>query len=381
MFGLRRTLLTPSSCILPARPRVLQIPQNFQLLTSSRPDLQTSSRLQSYHTYLRESLRPRVRQQWRKKQGQYQHNQRRYQGFYRRPDPYTRFKQSQQLFQQWAARPTFYYEVAGIGGVVGGFYMWNLEEVPISGRRRFNVVSPSYERAMSDEMYRETMREYRGKILPDYDPRVMKVRQVLERLLPVVGSMDTNWEVNVIDSPERNAFVIPGGKVFVFTGILPLCRTPSRLATVLSHELAHTFAHHHAEHLSSHFFLTIPLTILARIYDLPDIFSSFLLNIAFTSPNSRAQEREADYIGMMFMAAACFEPEEAVELWMEMEKMEKSGKGGQIPRFLSTHPTSGDRVKKCREWVPEARAERDKGDCGGMMGEHVRDFRGACEGF
>ena len=95
----------------------------------------------------------------------------------------------------------------------------------------------------------EIKEQYKGRFLPEYDPRVVKVKKVLERLLPHVQSKgldDVQWEVNVIDSPEQNAFVIPGGKVFVFTGILPLCRDEDGIAAVLGHEIAHVVAHHPA---------------------------------------------------------------------------------------------------------------------------------------
>lgn len=95
----------------------------------------------------------------------------------------------------------------------------------------------------------EIKREYRGKFLPDWDPRVVKVKKVLDRLLPFAtseGLEGVDWEVHVIDSPEQNAFVIPGGKVFVFTGILPLCKDEDGIAAVLGHELAHVVAHHTA---------------------------------------------------------------------------------------------------------------------------------------
>jgi predicted Zn-dependent protease len=105
------------------------------------------------------------------------------------------------------------------------------------------------EEAMGAASVDEVREQYRGRILPDNDKRVQQVRRVLERLLPYAegeGLKELGWEVTVIDSPEQNAFVAPGGKVFVFTGILPLCRDEDGIAAVLGHEIAHVVAHHTA---------------------------------------------------------------------------------------------------------------------------------------
>jgi hypothetical protein len=153
------------------------------------------------------------------------------------------------LLFRWAARPTFYRDVGLITAGTGGVYLYNLEEVPVSGRRRFNIISPSLEASLGRASVDEVKEEYQGRILPEYDPRVQQVKRVLDRLLPFAegeGLKGLDWEVHVIDSPEQNAFVAPGGKVFVFTGILPLCKDEDGIAAVLGHEIAHVVAHHTA---------------------------------------------------------------------------------------------------------------------------------------
>ncbi|KAL1605241.1 metalloendopeptidase [Paraconiothyrium brasiliense] len=162
---------------------------------------------------------------------------------------YSRFQFVSNIFRRWAARPTFYRDVGLISLGSGGFYLYNLEEVPISGRRRFNMISPQIEARIGAETVGQVQQEYEGRILPDRDPRVQRVKKVLGRLIPyatAAGLHDVNWEVHVIDSPEQNAFVAPGGKVFVFTGILPLCQDENGIAAVLGHEIAHVVAHHTA---------------------------------------------------------------------------------------------------------------------------------------
>jgi predicted Zn-dependent protease len=125
-----------------------------------------------------------------------------------------------------------------------GFYSYNLETVPVSGRRRFNIISPEYEQQMGQQQLQQILAEYKGAILSKRDKRSQAVHRVLERLIPNSGLTDQKWEIFVIESEEQNAFVIPGGKVFVFTGILPICRDDDGIAAVLGHEIAHNVAHH-----------------------------------------------------------------------------------------------------------------------------------------
>ncbi|KAK5201622.1 metalloendopeptidase [Cryomyces antarcticus] len=301
----------------------------------------------------------------------------RYQGFpnrggYGYNPRYQRFQQSQDLLRRWAARPTFYYEISGIGAAAGGFYVYNLEEVPVSHRRRFNVVSADTEAATASQMYDQVVSEYRQQILPGWDPRVKRVQRVLERLIPASGLSHDGWEVHVIEAPEKNAFVIPGGKVFVFSGILPICGTDDGLAAVLGHEIAHNVAHHAAERMSQAFVM-LPLVIAAGLtIGAPDWASRMVVDLAFTMPGSRKQESEADYIGLMMMAQSCFDPAAAVALWARMEEAEK----GAPPQFLSTHPSSHNRQEKIRQWLPEARERQALSECGGTAAQ-VGDFKQA----
>ncbi|KAB2578742.1 Peptidase M48 [Lasiodiplodia theobromae] len=290
--------------------------------------------------------------------------------YYRRRPQYNRFQKTGNFFTRWAARPTFYYEVGGLGAAVGGFYVYNLEVVPVSGRRRFNVVSPEREKSMSQEMYAEVMREYQGKILPPWDRRVQLVQRVLDRLIPASGLHDERWEVHVIDSPEMNAFVIPGGKVFVFSGILPICRNEDGLAAVLGHEIAHNIAHHSAERMSQSIFVFAAALAIDIFLGGTGGITRMLLDLTFLKPGSRSQESEADFIGLMMMAQSCFNPEEAAALWARMEKAEQVA----VPQFISTHPSSHNRQQKILEWLPEAREKQAQGDCGAIL-DYADAFR------
>ena len=141
-----------------------------------------------------------------------------------------------------------------------------------------------------------------------------------------------------------NAFVIPGGKVFVFSGILPIAKTDDGLAAILGHEIAHNLARHAAESMSSMVILApirwtlIFLDATGYTAGLGRIAGDFAMELGIARPASRKQESEADYIGLMMMAKSCYDPSEAVGVWQRMETAQRN----QIPEWLSTHPSVGD---------------------------------------
>jgi hypothetical protein len=299
------------------------------------------------------------------------------------------------LFFRWAARPTFYRDVGIISAGAGGIYVFNLEQVPVSGRRRFNIIPPSLEESLGKSTVDQVKEQYQGQFLSDHDPRVRKVKQVLERLLPFAegeGLKDLDWEVHVIDSPEQNAFVAPGGKVFVFTGILPLCEDEDGIAAVLGHEIAHVVAHHTAyvypfpifdqaltihnsERMSQAPLILIGLVALS-FFDVSFYSGKMLLDLFLSMPASRKHEAEADYIGLMMMAQGCYNPEAAMNFWNRMEKLGQQGP----PQILSTHPSNHNREEKIREWMPKALEKAEASECG-MTGQYASGFSSALGAF
>ena len=156
-------------------------------------------------------------------------------------------------------------------------------------------------------MYQQTLQEYSGRVLSPRHPHSVMVCRVLNRLIPASGARDAEWEVHVIaDADQKNAFVMPGyarratrqtrtdwrrrGKVFVFTGILPICGGEDGLAAVLGHEIAHNVAHHAAERMSQMILLVTCLYPLAYLLGAPDLLSQLVLDFGFVKPGSRKQE-------------------------------------------------------------------------------------------
>ncbi|KAL2264858.1 hypothetical protein VTJ83DRAFT_7368 [Remersonia thermophila] len=268
------------------------------------------------------------------------------------------------------------------------FYFAHLETVPVSGRVRFNVYSDESVRKAGEMEYRRLMADLHAqgvRFLPAWDWRVARVRRVMERLLPFSGMSDAEkdgWEVVVVDDDRTaNAFVLPGGKVFVFSGIMRLAGSDAGLATVLGHEIAHNLAGHHGERLSQDIGASIALWSLVLMGGviglgplLMHFFGSRFLDVAFGLPMSRLQESEADYIGLMMMAEACYDPREAVGFWARMERATGSD---EVPEWMSTHPTNISRIKKIQEWLPQAMERRAQSDCSTTTASFADLFREA----
>lgn len=252
----------------------------------------------------------------------------------------------------------------------GTFYVVNLEQVPITGRRRFNVLSPETEKQMAGD-YKDILRQFQGKVLPERHPNTQLVAKVVERLLPSTGGLaGDEWRVFVIDEPQMNAFVIPGGKVFVFSGILPITQDEAGLAAVLGHEIAHNVAHHVAEKVSGSLIWTAFAFAGSLVLGIDQNIANSITQLALELPNSRTQEEEADHIGLLMMAESCYDPNAAVGLWKRMHDAEK----GAPPQFLSTHPSSLGRMERIKGWLPQAMEKYNNAQCG-TLGGYAEDFR------
>ncbi|KAI8963691.1 hypothetical protein F5Y11DRAFT_318332 [Daldinia sp. FL1419] len=290
-------------------------------------------------------------------------------------DPHYRLSQAQPLItsdrlKRVARSPSLHTVIAlSVAGAVV-FYFSNIQTVPVSGRRRFNCFSEESVEAASEAQVKRLIWEVErsgGRFLSDWDPRMIMVKRVMRKLIPVSGMEDCNWEIRVIDDPRTaNAFVLPGGKVFVFSGLIPIARNDDGLATVLGHEIAHNLAGHVAERMSgqiginillySLIFLTGGIAILGTQF-----IGSAVLDLLFSRPMGRMQESEADYIGLMMMAEACYDPHEAIGFWKRMERAQQ----GEPPEWMSTHPSNFNRIQKITEWLPTAMEKMQASDCRG----------------
>lgn len=152
----------------------------------------------------------------------------------------------------------------------------------------------------SEQAYRETLQEYRDQLVPEWHPIHQQVERVLNRLIPHTGlTSQVQWKVHVINNKEKQAFVLPGGKVFVHTGILPVTKDDDGLATVLGHEIAHNIAKHPAERLSGSGIVMLIGYVATFLLGVGDFgLTRMAIDLGFNMPNGRKQETEADFIGL-----------------------------------------------------------------------------------
>jgi metalloendopeptidase OMA1, mitochondrial len=228
---------------------------------------------------------------------------------------------------------------------------------PYTGRSQVILVSEGQEAAIGDDAYRHNLRDS----VVTHDPEAERiVRKVGERIASAANKPEYKWEFTVINDPETvNAYAVPGGKVAVYTGIFGPARDEAGLAVVLGHEVAHALARHPAERMSQDMLLQLGgVGLGVALGKNPTIANQVLqvyglgAGVGVALPFSRAQESEADHIGLILMAKAGYDPRTALELWQRMEK--KEGSKGAPPEFLSTHPGYETRIEQIRSFLPEA---------------------------
>ena len=194
-----------------------------------------------------------------------------------------------------------------------------------------------------------------------------KIAAAAERYLNANGYAgyltDYRWEYNLVQSPDVNAWCMPGGKIVVYTGILPITKNEAGLAAVMGHEVAHALANHGQQRMSAGQLQQLGAVAgniaLANNPENQNIFNTAYglgSNVGIMLPFSRSHETEADHIGLILMGIAGYDPIAAAELWQRMQAQEK----GTPPEFLSTHPASSTRIQNIQAWVPEAKAEARK---------------------
>lgn len=238
--------------------------------------------------------------------------------------------------------------------------------VPVTGRQQLNLISTGQEMELGlasfDQIKKET------QISKDAGLTAM-VQRVGKRVAAVVGSdlPNAQWEFVLFESPEANAFCLPGGKVGVYSGLLPIAKDDAGLATVMSHEVAHAAARHGAERMSEAMVMQTGGQLLGSTLSSADPRWQEVAGLAYGAgvtvgrelPHSRTQELEADRIGLMYMAKAGYNPTAAVEFWRRFADYNRQ-QGGESPAwlgFLRTHPVDEVRIKELQRRLPEAQAE------------------------
>jgi metalloendopeptidase OMA1, mitochondrial len=232
------------------------------------------------------------------------------------------------------------------------------QKTPVTNRTQHVELTDAQQMQLGSQEYAKTLRANRARIVSS-GPQYIEVQRVARRIEAVASrdKPDFVWRVTLIRKNEANAYCLPGGKIVVYTGILPLAGNDAGLATVLGHEVAHATAEHVAERIERNHLTKVAATIIAGgVAFTPEQFVRViaLLGVGSSLPFSRSQESEADHIGLIYMARAGYDPHQALAFW---KRMRRASRGHEPPEFLSDHPSDAHRVQRVQGWLPEAERE------------------------
>ncbi len=265
----------------------------------------------------------------------------------------------------------------------GYYYLSNRSIDPITGETVLidKSLSIEQEEALGLQAYEEILSQERAI---DPDSQVARqIRGIADRLIAKIEPVEAalaaennlqaqhlsrgfEWDVSVIDSPQVNAFCLPGGKMAVYTGLVPVAKNADAMAVVMGHEISHALLRHGAQRMARQQLESIGQMAGAASGMDQSTMQSVFAAYGYTSqlPYARGHETQADEIGLMLAAAACFNPEEAVALW---ERMEQAKNGQAPPEFASTHPSSATRIENLQRLMPKAMQYRAR-FCGAAGG-------------
>ncbi len=222
------------------------------------------------------------------------------------------------------------------------------QQAPVTGRSQLVLVSPTEANQLGVEAYKQI----KAKEPISHDARMNRmVADVSHRLARVANGAGYDWQYTVFEDPQPNAFALPGGKIGVNTGLFKVAHNEAQLAAVLGHEIGHVIAHHVAERMSRQALLETGIGVIGgtSIGQYAGLLAQ-AATLGVVLPFSRTQESEADEIGLMLMARAGYDPQQAIKLWQNFE----SAGGQRPPEFLSDHPAPGNRIEHLRALMPKA---------------------------
>jgi|KBSMisStandDraft_5_1062788.scaffolds.fasta_scaffold86710_3 predicted Zn-dependent protease len=255
---------------------------------------------------------------------------------------------------------------------LGYYWLSHQDTTSYTGRKQLIDTSPAQEAALGLQSYQEILSQSQvvtsgqlpqqvkeiARRLTDAAP---KVEQYYAQTKNIPASTDWSsyqWDVNVLQSDEVNAFCLPGGKIAVYTGIVPVAQNGDGLAIVMGHEIAHALLRHGGERMAQQKLVQLGTMAAGMSVSDMDPQQQQMVMAALGAgaqygmllPFSRSHESEADHVGLLLAAAACFDPHEAPKLWQRMGALAKQ----KPPEFMSTHPADATRIDQLNAWMPEA---------------------------
>ena len=250
-------------------------------------------------------------------------------------------------------------------------FVWTLitgrQDVPLTDRTQIVAVSEEEAAQLGANAFAEVLGRFEFE---RSGPAAERVRQVAGRIAAAAETMvenDHRWEAVLLRSDEVNAFALPGGKIAVLAGLLAVADEEDELAAVVGHEVAHVLARHGAERLTQEQLAEYGrIALSVAVGDLDPAAQAAIMGalglgtrFGVLMPFSRTHETEADRIGLLLMARACYDPRAALSVWQDMAQ----AAGGGPPEFLSTHPSHGSRIESLQGWMGEAIETRAAAGC------------------
>ena len=240
---------------------------------------------------------------------------------------------------------------------------------PLSGKSQLTLLPESELQNMAQQQYRQFLGT--NRVVSNSNNRDAEmVRRVGQRLTRAVETyyaekgmseklQGYSWEYNLIDDKAANAWCMPGGKIVVYTGILPITQNEAALAAVMGHEVSHALLQHGNQRMSQGLLqqlggVALSVAVANKPAETQNLFMTAYgvgSAVGVLLPFSRKHELEADRYGLIWTAMAGYNPQEAIGLW---ERMEKASNGAKPPEFMSTHPSEGRRIKQLQQYMPEA---------------------------
>ncbi|XP_033636534.1 metalloendopeptidase OMA1, mitochondrial-like [Asterias rubens] len=267
--------------------------------------------------------------------------------------------------------------LAGLTGVGALYYYSHLQMTPITNRRRFIALTDNQFRKIAETEYEKMKSLHVDNCVHSSHPLYLTIGRIVLKIteanqdIPRIA--DRTWTIHIIDKDEKNAFVLPNGEIFVFTGILKAVSNEEQLGTVLAHEIAHVVLNHAAEQVSFTEFVDLLLiVVLAALWALlpsdgialvATWFKQKVVELVLEMPYSRSLEAEADEVGLILAAKSCFDVRES-KAFLESMALQSNGGGEDLDiEWLSTHPTHQNRADKLDTLMPQALALRKLCKC------------------
>lgn len=285
---------------------------------------------------------------------------------------------SSQLGQQRSRRGLKLWPILLFGLYFGYYYFSHSNAASFTGRKQLLDTSAQEEAALGLQSYQEILQQSQvittGELpeeVQDIAQRLVEAAPKVEKYLAETEGTPANtdwgsyeWQVSLIKSDQVNAFCLPGGKIAVYTGIIPVAKNDDGLAVIMGHEIAHALLRHGGERMAQQKLVQIGSIAASMSTGDMDPQQRQMVMAAIGAgtqyglilPFSRSHESEADKVGLLLAAAACYNPQEAPKLWERMAAMGKQ----KPPEFMSTHPAEGTRISQLNAWMPEAMQVRQQ---------------------